>query len=381
MIDIKDKNKCCGCTACYNVCPKNCISMSQDVDGFLYPVVDETLCIDCHLCEKVCPFQMITTPRLPIFTYAAKANSDEIRNQSSSGGVFTILAEAIIAKGGVVFGARFDSNWTVVHGYSETFEGLASFRGAKYAQSVIGDSFKEVRNFLKAGRYVLFSGTSCQIAGLIKFLNREYNNLITVEILCHGVPSPLVLTKYLNSISRGKHIRHINFRNKDNGWSNYSYQIKIEFDDGTQYLEPSSGRYIKSFTSNLSTRPSCSCCPSKGGRSNSDFLLGDCWGVWNFLPLYDDNKGVSLVLAYSNKANEFLKKIKIEYREIKYTDALKFNPVIEKSSTFNDNSNSFFKYLKRNVNINRVIDSFLPAETKFGIVNKYLSRLVLRIIK
>ena len=161
MIDVKEKKKCCGCSACYNVCPKNSISMSQDIDGFLYPVVDKTSCIDCHLCEKVCPFHTKTTSRLPILTYAAKAKSDDIRNQSSSGGIFTILAEAVIAKGGVVFGAKFDDNWNVVHSYSETIEGLASFRGAKYAQSVIGDSLKEVRKFLKAGRYVLFSGTSC----------------------------------------------------------------------------------------------------------------------------------------------------------------------------------------------------------------------------
>ena len=198
MIDIKEKNNCCGCSACVQICPKQCISMAADNEGFLYPQVNSAICIDCGLCEKVCPVINQSAPREPLVVYAAKNNNEDIRLKSSSGGIFTLLAEKVIEEGGVVFGAKFDADWNVVHDYTETIEGLAAFRGSKYVQSIIGDNFKTAKQFLNNGRKVLFSGTPCQIAGLKKYLRKEYDNLLTVDVVCHGVPSPMVWRDYLD---------------------------------------------------------------------------------------------------------------------------------------------------------------------------------------
>lgn len=197
MIRIYNKHDCCGCNSCVQRCPKSSITMREDEEGFLYPDVDESTCIDCGLCETVCPVIHQSTVRKPIAVCAAKNKDEKIRLSSSSGGAFTALAESVIDEDGVVFGAKFDEDWSVVHDYMETREGLAAFRGSKYVQSRIGDSFKKAEQFLKAGRKVLFSGTPCQIAGLKRFLRKEYDNLLTVDFICHGVPSPGVWREYL----------------------------------------------------------------------------------------------------------------------------------------------------------------------------------------
>ena len=197
MINIVEKKDCCGCSACVSKCPKQCISMIVDNEGFSYPYLDKENCIDCGLCEKVCPVINQNEPKKPLRCYAAINPDENIRVKSSSGGIFTMIAEYIIAEGGVVFGAAWNKNWQVEHTYTEVKEGLKVFRGSKYIQSIIGDSFIQVELFLKVGRKVLFSGTPCQIAGLKKFLRKEYNNLITVDFVCHGVPSPGVFRWYM----------------------------------------------------------------------------------------------------------------------------------------------------------------------------------------
>ena len=220
MINLKNKQDCCGCSACAQRCPKQCISMTEDEEGFLYPQVDTSKCVDCHLCEKVCPVINQDEARTPLKVYAAKNSDDEIRLKSSSGGIFTLLAEQTIKDGGVVFGARYDKGWNVVHGYTETIEGLAAFRGSKYVQSNIKRSFFEVKRFLESGRKVLFSGTPCHVAGLKLFLRKEYDNLLTLEIACHGVPSPKVWHNYLTELTdlnKISIIKSINFRDKKYG--------------------------------------------------------------------------------------------------------------------------------------------------------------------
>lgn len=173
MISILDKKKCCGCSACAQRCPKHCIKMIEDSEGFLYPKVDGDTCIDCGLCERVCPIQNPGEDRVPLAVYAAKSPNEVIRRQSSSGGIFTILAEQIIDEGGVVFGAAFNDKWEVEHSYVENKEQLVKFRGSKYVQSKIGESYKDAKSFLKEGRRVLFSGTPCQIAALKKYLQKN----------------------------------------------------------------------------------------------------------------------------------------------------------------------------------------------------------------
>lgn len=244
MIHITDKQDCCGCNSCVQCCPKSCITMCEDEEGFLYPEVDENVCVDCGLCEKVCPVLHQAEDRKPLAVYAAKNKNEEIRRQSSSGGVFTALAEEVIKDGGVVFGARFDEHWEVKHDYTETVEGLSIFRGSKYVQSRIEDCYQKVEQFLRAGRKVLFSGTPCQVAGLKLFLRKEYNYLLTVDFICHGVPSPGVWREYLkeetarecgrkNSVlshpdikDQDALIESILFRDKCLGWKKYSFALR-----------------------------------------------------------------------------------------------------------------------------------------------------------
>ena len=308
MIKITDKHKCCGCTACVNVCPKNCISMSADREGFLYPLVDFVKCIDCGLCERVCPVLRPVKNETEPLVYAAVNNDESVRLQSSSGGIFTLLAESVLDRGGIVFGACFDQNWNVVHDYTETKEGLAKFRGSKYVQSHVGNCFIQVKTFLDSGREVLFSGTPCQVAGLKNYLRKPYSNLFTVDLVCHGVPSPEVWRRYLqeavcrvygikkkNVINLGEYISDISFRAKDKGWKKYN--IKIIFRNGKVEMMPfSENPYMNVFLSDLSLRPSCYACPTKLHRAQSDITLADFWGVNEIKPDIDDDKGCGLVL-------------------------------------------------------------------------------------
>ena len=243
MIELVDKHACCGCSACVQKCPRQCISIVEDEEGFLYPVVNKEDCIDCGLCEKVCPVIHQSEEHKPLKTYAVKNKDEDIRMLSSSGGFFTLLAEEVIKEGGVVFGAKFDDRWEVKHDYTETIGGLHVFRSSKYVQSRIEDNYKKAESFLKSGRRVLFSGTPCQIAGLKRFLRKEYDNLLTVDFVCHGVPSPKVWRRYLtetvahmcdkNSVSsdpiskENAHIESISFRNKCSGWKKFSFALTL----------------------------------------------------------------------------------------------------------------------------------------------------------
>lgn len=229
-----ERQACCGCGACVQKCPVGCIMMREDREGFLYPEVDKESCVGCKVCEEVCPSVHPKEPRMPLRVYAAKNEDEAVRLQSSSGGIFTALAGKIIDNHGVVFGARFNEEWEVVHGYVETKEGLSVLRGSKYVQSRIGESYKQAEEFLKTGRFVLFSGTPCQIAGLKLFLKKEYANLFTVDFICHGVPSPKVWRKYLCkftdnqcTMQMGGGISDIQFRDKTYGWKKFSLSIGI----------------------------------------------------------------------------------------------------------------------------------------------------------
>lgn len=254
MIDIKKKEDCVGCNACVQRCPKTCIFMIEDEQGFLYPKVDLNKCIDCHLCEKVCPVINQAEPIKPIRTYAAKNNNEEDKETSSSGGVFFALVEYVIKeKQGVVFGARFNDKWEVVHDYAEAIKDAEAFKGSKYVQSRIGDNFKKAEEFLKSGRTVLFSGTPCQIAALRLFLRKDYGaQLITVDIACHGVPSPLVWKDYLNSTcGNTEKISRISFRDKRNGWQNYGMSIYDLKNHEMLYSPMNQNLYMQGFLKDL----------------------------------------------------------------------------------------------------------------------------------
>lgn len=363
MIRITDKKDCCGCHACASVCARHSITMQEDNEGFLYPVIDTSTCTDCGLCEKVCPVINQDAPRKPQKVYAAKNRNEEIRRQSSSGGIFTPLAEAIIRDGGVVFGAKFDKEWNVIHAWTDTIEGIADFRGSKYVQSTIGNTYREAREFLKQGRKVLFSGTPCQIAGLRKFLRKEYDNLLTVDVVCHGVPSPLVWRKYLeetreklraerdagkNTVSSSLKdlpvITGISFRDKTHGWKKYGFRLRyaaseaagnsvsVSANDDSTLLQPFSDNvFMKGFLKNLYLRPSCYACAARSGKSGSDISIADFWGVQNYYPEFDDDKGIGLVLVNTDKGRKAYEQINADSMESAYEQGLNHNPCLEHS--------------------------------------------------
>jgi len=303
MIEIKEKYNCCGCGACIQKCPKQCISLKEDHEGFLYPNVNKSLCINCHLCEKVCPVLNKKNNKKPLIALASINTNENIRLKSSSGGIFTLLAEKIIAKGGVVFGAAFDKNWEVHHEEASAIEDLCKFRGSKYVQSRIENSYKRAEYLLKEGKNVLFSGTPCQIAGLKCFLQKEYSNLTTIDFICHGVPSPGIWKWYLQNqiytITPSK-LKNINFRDKTLGWR--EYQLAFQFKSTNSFSSSnSSNGYMLAFLNDICLRPSCYKCPTKSGSSHSDITIADFWSIKSFNIDMDDNKGTSLVLINTNQ--------------------------------------------------------------------------------
>lgn len=348
MIHIKNKEQCCGCSACLHICPKHSISFKEDKEGFLYPEIDTKTCVNCGLCEKVCPVINQNDERQPLNVFAAKHPDDEIRMSSSSGGIFTLLAEQIIAEGGVVFGAKFNENWEVVHDFAETKEGLIPFRGSKYVQSRIGDAYVNAESFLKSGRKVMFTGTPCQIAGLKNYLRKEYENLLAVDFVCHGVPSPMVWRKYLNEeIARhdgaakkwflkssqvSSTIAGINFRDKSTGWKNFSFALNFSEESAegevTSLLSSvyTENEYMKVFISNLSLRPSCYKCAVKCGKSESDITIGDFWGIDKLDYNFNSDKGISLILL--NRPLTMLMTEQCTYSLQTYNNAIKYNPAI-----------------------------------------------------
>lgn len=330
MIFLKSKYDCCGCEACAQRCVHSAIKMVRDNEGFLYPQIDTQICTKCGLCEKVCPIINQTDSKTPIATFAAKNKNEAIRLDSSSGGIFTLLATKTINNGGVVFGAKFDEQWNVVHDYVETIEDLAKFRGSKYVQSQIGKCYKIAEIFLKNGREVLFSGTPCQIAGLKKYLIKEYLNLICVDIICHGVPSPIVWQKYKAQFELSK-TSSFSFRDKSNSWKKYEVVISK---DQKEVIRETVGQnlYMKLFLSDLCLRPSCANCPGKEGKSNSDITIADFWGIQNIHPEFDDDKGCNLVIVNSEKGVELFNSLdECDKIDADFNQAISYNPSYFKS--------------------------------------------------
>lgn len=347
MIHIKEPKNCCGCNACVQACPKHCIRMQEDSEGFLYPFVDRESCIDCGLCERVCPVINQNEPQKPVVTLAAVNSDKSVRIASSSGGIFTLLAERTIDNGGVVFGATFDENWDVKHICIDSKSELPKLRGSKYVQSIIGNCYKEAKRHLSAGKEVLFSGTPCQIAGLKRFLHKEYKNLKTVDVVCHGAPSPMVWRMYLDEVSSMYNIAQITdikFRDKTEGWKNFSLSIKYKDKEGAEktFRETlNENVFMRCFLSNLCLRPSCYACPARNGKSGSAITLADLWGAENICPGLDDDKGVSLVLL----RNKEFSLPGFEKKEIEYSKAVMYNHSIESDVTLPNKRDRFFRLL------------------------------------
>lgn len=335
MINIEDKYNCCGCGACAQKCPKQCITLKQDNEGFLYPEVDTEKCIDCGLCEKVCSVLHPYESRKPLQTLAAINKDEKIRLESSSGGIFTLLAESVINQGGAVFGARYDEDWQVTLDYTETIVGLSAFRGSKYVQARTGDTYKQCEKFLKDGRNVLFSGTPCQIAGLKHFLNKEYDNLLTVDVVCHGTPSPKVWGLYLKEVvSSVSNITNVSMRDKSRGWNQFSFVLNYNKENETIMLSVPFNKndYMRAFLKDMILRPSCYSCASKEHKCGSDITIADFWGIQSVAPEMNDDKGTGLVLINTDKGRECFDKLDLRKRETTFEEGYRGNPAIVRSA-------------------------------------------------
>lgn len=369
MIIIVDKKDCCGCFSCVNTCPQSCIKMSEDEEGFFYPEIDVNLCVNCGLCEKACPtINEISKPQKPIKIYAAKNNNTDIVKTSSSGGIFTAIAEEIIAQDGIVCGAMFNNNWEIVHMFISNKHELAFLRGSKYIQSYIGESFKRIKQYLENGRKVLFSGTPCQVKGLKLFLKKEYCNLITTDFVCHGVPSQKIWNLYLNEIkatygesTNRMAINYISFRNKSKGWNNYRIIIKAKKtrknSKAINIVDDKHHRnlFMKGFLNNLYLRPSCYSCPAKRDKSGSDITLADFWGIAQIAKDWDDNKGTSLVMINSTKGMKYFPDKLIKYKDFSLKQAENSNVNICNSSIYNNNREKFFKAINGGKSFSKTI--------------------------
>ncbi len=346
-LDIIPTKDCCGCEACANICPKNCIVMQPDEQGFLRPQFDESVCIHCDLCRKACPIINHSAREVAPKVIACKNHNDEIRSGSSSGGVFTAIASAIIADEGVVYGAAFNCDMEVVHTRVDSIEGLGALRGSKYTQSHMGDCYTRVKEDLRNGLKVLFTGTPCQIGGLLSFLGKEYEGLHCIEVVCHGVPSPAIFRHYLNTLeqkTRAK-ITAFNFRDKSESWQRYS--LAANFDNGvTMRQRGAENTFQRGFIADLYTRPSCTACRFKGFTSGADITLGDFWGSGIFGQEYNDDRGISLVCINSDKGERLFECIKGELFDIRTStleDATQFNPCIVRSTTMHPKSDKFWR--------------------------------------
>lgn len=344
MDEICKRVECTGCAACVNICGKHAIIMKPDIKGFLYPSIDNDLCVNCGMCEKICPGNRPADFNPQGEIYAALAKDDRIRSQSSSGGIFSVLADMILKQKGIVFGAVFKKSGEVEHIWISDKAQLLSLRGSKYIQSNIGNSYKEVKRFLDEGRKVLFSGTPCQIAGLKAYLQIPYPNLLTIDLLCHGVPSSAVFRRFIQyqeEKNRSKVIQVL-FREKTPGWQQFS--VKLCFENGTEQIDNS---FLRVFLEDKVLRESCHHCKYIGTKRVGDITLGDFWGYRESEPelIENDDLGISFVSLNTEKGRKAFfknqKTIDWAYRTIE--SAMPGNPTLTKAAEKSKDADEFWK--------------------------------------
>lgn len=380
MISIINKTDCCGCTACVNICPKNCITMAPDEEGFLYPEVNKDLCINCGICEKVCPVKFPPIQednKQDLEGFVVRTKNEESLNQATSGGFVNELNSYVISEGGYACGCVFDEDYLTKHYITRKKEELWEFSGSKYVQSELSDSFINIKRLLDDGFKVCFTGTPCQVAGLNNFLRKDYENLITTDLVCRSIPSTLLYKKYLN-FQQSKYkskIKKINFRNKTYGY--HSGSLVIEFENGKKYS--GSNRvdlYMKTFHANIASRPSCYECKFKTKDRCSDFTAFDCWKPENVVavPINDDDRGYTNVIAHSDKAKKIINKlqnIKIYKADVNkmflYTGGME-----SKSIKLPENRQRFFDGLKKISceNFDKYIKSYISISARDIIFEK-----------
>ncbi len=382
--DDGKKELCCGCNGCKEVCPKNCISMIEDNEGFIYPDINLNLCINCNMCKEVCPMidtKYVFNTNKNIHAYAAFNNDENIRLNSTSGGIFTELAEYVLKNNGVIVGAKFDKNMEVVHEFASSREEYEQFRGSKYVRSDIGGIYCRVEELLKKDIVVLFVATPCEIAGMKKYLRKDYDNLILCDIICHNNPSPKVFRKYITYLEQKNNSNVVNIvlRDKEKGWHNPTF--KVYFENKRQISENYyKNYYIQGFGMGLFSRPCCHSCQFTGSDRVGDITIGDFWGIDKIDKTMDDNKGTSVVLLNNSKAEEIFNEIKInlKYKEVDIKSAFKYNH--KKPSVPDINRERFFKELDV-TEFDILIDRYMRTDKLKTKIGKYIPKFIKEKIK
>lgn len=359
MIDVNQK-KCTGCGACYNICPVRCIEMKENDEGFLYPVIKEKNCINCNACEKVCPLEKKQVCETEFYSVV---NKFDIPQSSSSTGLAYKMAKAVIENGGIVFGAVFNDDFEVVHKSVNSIEAVESLSGSKYIQSNIKKTFNEVKTALEQEKITLFVGTPCQVAGLLSFLGKKYENLYTVDFICHGVPSPKVWKYYLKNIREkyrfGK-IKSINFRDRKHGWANYG--LSINGDENEYFALRTDDLYETAFSRNITLRKSCYVCEFKDKNRYSDIMLGDFWGGVKHSRVFDSN-GTSIVSVNTKQGKKLFKMVSdgLDYEKVNVAEYFKYHnrAMVTSVKHINIRSKFFEEFSENPDNVEMILGKYI----------------------
>ena len=338
-------DKCTGCSACVNVCPTGAISMRECVAGFLYPKIDKDKCANCMECVKTCSVNNGVKPCKTNVGYSAFVTDKDALKKSSSGGVFGALANAVFNENGVVYGAVYDDKLKVVHVKATNQTELDNIQGSKYVQSDKRETFKEIKTLLDKGESVLFSGCPCEVGGLKAYLKCDYNNLFTLDLVCHGVPSYKVFRAYVNGKPYGDKVVNVAFRDKRNGWENST--VRYDLSDGTEEIESYFDcKFLKGYIDNVYLRKSCYNCVFKGDARASDITLGDLWGAKESGFVNVNESGTSLVIVHTEKGAKFIDRLVkggvLNISNISVSDAYKHNPSAVESMPLTNKRAKFY---------------------------------------
>lgn len=384
-IDIKSKKDCCGCRNCENICPKHAIKMVEDEEGFLYPVVDKEKCVNCGLCRKVCPWlnEIKNKESFAPICYAVKNKDKNVQKISSSGGAFGVFANAILEQDGYVCASIMNDNFIVSHTITNNKKDLIKMYGSKYVTSDLKNNFLIIRKLLNENKKVLFCGVPCQVNALLNFLPQKYDNLYTLEIICHGVPSQKLFSKYIDYIEKKNNCKVIKyeFRNKKAAyWGTFKALATIE-KNGKVYekkLNADFDKYYNNFLESNCYRESCYVCKYAKKERNTDITIGDFWGIEHIKSNFIDKNGVSEIIVNTPKGNDLFEKVKnmIDYENINYSDIIKYNGQLEspskrmpKRDKFYENisKDDYFSKIKVNKNIKTYFKMLVPSSLKIYI--------------
>lgn len=374
-IEIVKKDDCCGCASCVQRCPRQAISMLENEEGFLYPNIDKEKCVNCGLCSRVCPQlkNMKKNSNGYPKAYAMRNKNSDVLLKSSSGGIFSVIADFVLENNGVVFGATYDKNLNVNHVIAENQEDLEQLRGSKYVQSNIGETYKETENLLKKDRIVFFTGTPCQIAGLHSFLMKEYENLITCDLICHGVPSQKLFQMYIKYLSKKLNSRVIRYNFRAKGKNGWGLSGRVETENGKiKYIKPDFDPYYSNFLEGTIYRKNCYKCHYANCNRVADITLADYWGISGIHPDFYKEDGNSLILINSLKGEMILEKIssKIEYIQTDLYKAACHNKNLVQPSKYQNERKNIYdgiceknpeKFIKENLKVKLTWKKILKA--------------------